>query len=131
MHKNTLQKNETGLTIIEIIVTIVFVSTIGASLTSYLSGIRATANFSHRETLAALAAEEKLEDLRNSPFSGISDNSFSSDITTELHNAVGSVNVTDVTPTMKLIEISITHDEGDGTRTHEFKSYISTPGITQ
>lgn len=129
---NNLQK---GFTLVELLVTIIVIGVVFTGLSSiFISIQRAQVNTSYLES-ATRAAQKEIESLRNSNYNNLTAGqniNFTNSLPDNLpSNSTGSVNVSEPTPGIKRVDVTIIYTYGGNTRTVTLSSLIGVIGIVQ
>lgn len=129
-----LKKNESGFTIVELLITIGICGIIIPVLAAALSSLAVLNNRSRDLALVNMLAQNKAELLRSSGFNSIPVGTV--DFTTDLPSLLASpksasYTVTNVDPSIKEVVISISYKDYGNTRNIQYKTLISEIGVGQ
>lgn len=128
-------KNENGFTLVELIVTIVIISLMAIGVTSLYIAIEKTQRRTRLLETATRAGEKKIEELRNNHYNTL-ENDTVIDFTGELPSSLpeprsGSVSVSEPTPGIKRVDVTVSYRDGNANRDVELSSLIGVLGIGQ
>lgn len=128
-------KNEDGFTLVELIVAIVIISLMAIGVTSLYIAIEKTQRKTRLLETATRAGEKKIEELRNNHYNSL-ENDTIIDFTDELPTALpeprsGTVDVSEPTPGIKRVDVTISYKDGRTNRDVELSSLIGVLGIGQ
>ena len=131
---SSIHKNQSGFTVVEILVAIV----VGAIVITGANGIIVAQGYISQRgrdlVLANAFVEGKIESLRSTGFLGLTDGT--TVITDELPSELnaprsGTLTVSSYNAAIKRIEISITYNEQGAARTYSYTSLIGELGVGQ
>lgn len=134
MHLYKTSKNNSGFTIVELLVTIV----VGVLFTIALGLIVSTHTHISQQNLdlatANSFAEQKIEELRSKGF--LSLNTGSTNITNELPSQLasprsGTLVISDQSTGLKKIELAITYNDQGKAKTYQYSTYVGELGVGQ
>ncbi|MGI9027739.1 MAG: type II secretion system protein [Candidatus Saccharimonadales bacterium] len=127
-------KNQTGFTLIELVVSITLIGVvIGSTLTLFLT-IQSTQRRTVYLETATRSAQRKMESLRNNNYNNLVAGqtlNFTAELPVELKNRTGSVLVSEPTPGLKRIDITVEYYEGTSRQEVKLSSLVGILGITQ
>lgn len=128
-------KNENGFTLVELIVAIVIISLMAIGVTSLYIAIEKTQRKTRLLETATRAGEKKIEELRNNHYNAL-ENDTVIDFTGELPSSLpeprsGSVAVSEPTPGIKRVDVTVSYRDGNANRDVELSSLIGVLGIGQ
>ncbi len=128
-------KNEHGFTLVELIVAIVIISLMAIGVTSLYIAIEKTQRKTRLLETATRAGEKKIEELRNNHYNAL-ENDTVIDFTGELPSSLpeprsGSVSVSEPTPGIKRVDVTVSYRDGNANRDVELSSLIGVLGIGQ
>lgn len=129
-----LPKNQRGFTIIELLISIGIFAIIVPALAAGLNNLVVLNNRSRDLAIANLIAESKAEEVRNTGFNGLAvgTTDFSSELPDELANPKSaSYTISNSTPGLLEVDISISYKDYSSTRTQSYKTIISELGVGQ
>lgn len=120
----------------ELIIAATLVAVASISILSLFVVVRNASNFARNESLASIAAEDAVEDLRNDTFYNIPVGPDVIDFTTDLPADLpepnsGLIDVTEVNSQLKQIDVTITYQQGSSARSFQYTTFIGIPGLTQ
>ena len=138
--------DESGFTILELVIAMVFVGIVIVSLTDIFSGIRQINRAANNYTIAVEVAQQYMETFRNTPYANIPTGT--TDITTAALTAYPSllaprsattiVTFVDTSGTtqafdtgIKAVETDVSYKDRTGTRQVQFKTQIAEFGLNR
>lgn len=127
-------KLQSGFTLVELIVAIAVTGLITVSIVNLYINIEQTQRKTYRTELATRAGERQVESLRNAQFNSLEpgvDIDFTSELPDELHSSSGIVAVSEPSPGLRRVDVTITYTEGSDTQTVKQSSLIGVIGIGQ
>lgn len=128
-------KNESGFTLIELIVTIAVTGLILGGIVNVYIGIQTMQRRTYQVELATRAGEKQIESLRNSHYASLEPGvqiDFSDDLPADLSGPkTGIVDVSEPSDGLRRVDVAITYKDGSGTRTIKQSSLIGVIGIAQ
>jgi len=131
-----MKNNQSGFTLVEVVVTIIVAGIMMIGLSSTVVGIRLVNARAKDAALINTIAEQKIEELRSRTFVQLEDGTF--DFTNELPNTItgdrlAEYEVETVTGNVALKEItvSITYNSFNNEVTYAYRSYIGELGVGQ
>jgi type II secretory pathway pseudopilin PulG len=126
--------NQKGFTLIEVVLTAAFIGTAIAGIGTLLSNVYRINQRSQNLAAATQAAQSKLEDYRNTPFTSIPIMTvdFSTGLPAQLPSPkTGTVTITLVEDGLKQVEVDITFREGQTDRNVKVTTYVTSRGINK
>lgn len=129
------QKNQSGFTLIELIVAIVVIGLMATGITSLYISIEKTQRKTRLLEIATRVGERKIEELRNSNYNSLENNN-TIDFSIELPDTLpqprsGTVAVSEPTPGIKRVDVNVSYKDGNSNRNVELSSLIGVLGIGQ
>lgn len=129
------RKNESGFTLVELIVAIVVIGLLVVGVTSLYITIETTQRKTRLLETATRAGEKKIEELRNNHYNTL-ENDSTIDFTSELPSTLpeprsGTIEVSEPTPGVKRVDLNITYKDGVGAKQVELTSMIGILGLGQ
>lgn len=129
-----LKKEQSGFTVVELLLVIVVGSILVLSINTILTSHAYLSQRGRDLILANAYAELKMESLRSIGFLGLTDGT--TDITNELPSELsnsrnGTLVISNFSPSVKQVLITITYNEQGKSRTYSYKSYIGELGVGQ
>ncbi len=130
-----MRTNESGFTLIELIVTIAVTGLILGGIVNVYIGIETMQRRTYHMELATRAGERQIESLRNSHYGSL-EPGVPIDFTDELPDDLadpktGTVDVTEPSDGLRRVDVTITYKDGSGTQTIKQSSLIGVIGIAQ
>ncbi len=128
------QKQEDGFTIVELLITIVFLGIVALAISQLFISIGAIQAKTQRLDSATHAAKTQIESLRNNNYSSLTNGStldFSSELPDNLPNGQGTVQVSEPTPGLKRVDVTVTYLDGSQNRDVALSSLVGIIGISQ
>ncbi len=130
-----MKHNESGLTLVELLVTILVIGVIFAGLSNiFISIQRAQVQTSYLDS-ATRAAQRQIESLRNSNYNNLIAGQtidFSDNLPDTLpQGSSGFVVVSEPSPDIKRVDVTVTYTYGGDTRNVSLSSLIGVIGIVQ
>lgn len=126
---------EDGFTLVELITAVVVLGIIGASVTGLFLNIQQTQIATNYLESATRAAQREIESLRNSNYNNLTPGStlsFTNSLPGDLPNdRTGTVAVSEPTPGVRRVDVTVTYTHEDRLRTVALSSLIGVIGITQ
>lgn len=130
-----MRKNESGFTLIELIVAITVTGLILGGVVNVYIGIQTMQRKTYHIELATRAGERQIESLRNSHYGSLVPGvqiDFSDDLPEDLASPKsGVVDVTEPSDGLRRVDVTITYKDGPGTKTIKQSSLIGVIGIAQ
>ncbi len=130
-----MNKDQSGFTLIELIVTIAVTGLILGGIVNVYIGIQAMQRKTYHLELATRAGERQVESLRNSHYASLEPGvpiDFSSELPDDLANPkTGVVEVSEPSDGLRRVDITITYKDGSRTQTVKQSSLIGVIGIAQ
>lgn len=127
--------NQKGFTLVELLAAIVIVGLMSAGISSLYVTISRTQHQSRMLDVAVRAGEKKLEELRNSHYNSLENNTtlnFSDELPDTLHQPrTATVEISEPTPGIKRLDLNITYQDGRRSRQVELSSLVGVLGIGQ
>lgn len=126
--------NSSGFTVIEILLAVAMFAVIVPALTVGITNLKAINNRARDLALVNMLAQNKVELLRSAGYNSVTAGtvSFSSELPSTLASPKSaSYTVTDSTPGIKEISVSISYKDYQQTKTVNYKSLISEIGVGQ
>lgn len=127
-------KNENGFTLVELLVAIVIVGLMATGVTSLYIAIEKTQRKTRLLETATRAGEKKIEELRNNHYNSLENDTvidFSDELSSLPEPRSGTVNVSEPTPGIKRVDVTISYKDGRSSRDVELSSLIGVLGIGQ
>ncbi len=129
------RSQQTGFTIIELLIAIVVTGLVITGITNLYITIEITQRKSHRLELATRAGERQIESLRNEQYSSLTPGS-TIDFTTQLPAALpspksGTVDVSEPSVGLRRVDVTVSYGEGSSSHTVSLSSLIGVIGIGQ
>ena len=126
--------NQSGFTIVELLVAIVVGSVFVTSINSVFSSHAYLSQRTQNLVFANAYAEGKIESLRSLGYNSLSNGTTS--VTSELPAELtapksGSVVITDYSTSIKKVELSITYNDLSTNRTYNYTTYVGELGVGQ
>jgi prepilin-type N-terminal cleavage/methylation domain-containing protein len=130
-----MRNNQSGFTLVELLVTIIVIGIVFAGLSNIFIGIqRAQVQTSYLES-ATRAAQRQVESLRNSNYNNLiagQNIDFTSTLPDTLPTgSTGNVQVTEPSADLKRIDVTVTYTYSGNTRNVTLSSLIGVIGIVQ
>ncbi len=130
-----MKHNESGLTLVELLVTILVIGVIFAGLSNiFISIQRAQVQTSYLDS-ATRAAQRQIESLRNSNYNNLTAGQnidFTSSLPSTLpQGSNGTVVVSEPSPGIKRVDVTVRYNYGGQTRDVQLSSLIGVIGIVQ
>ncbi|CAN5413424.1 hypothetical protein BH09PAT4_BH09PAT4_02040 [soil metagenome] len=133
-HNPNNQQRESGFTIPEVVITIVFIGFVALGITQLFTGIQDIQRRTGKLETATHAAQTEVEALRNNNYgqliNGVNIN-FSSQIPSSLNGATGTVVVSEPQTGIKRVDVTVTYKDRGITRNVKLSSLIGIIGISQ
>jgi prepilin-type N-terminal cleavage/methylation domain-containing protein len=133
--KRTMKKHqESGFTIIELVVTTVVIGIMIIALTNLVIAVGAIQRQNDHLAVAGRVVEAKIESLRNSHFNALTNGTvdFSGELPAELPSPrSASLTVSEPNPGLKRLDITISYKEGSRTKNVQGSALIGNIGISQ
>lgn len=129
-----LKTKQSGFTIIELLIALAIIGIVLPALALGVNSLTVLNNRTRDLTLTNLIAENKAEELRNSGFNSLNDGTveFTDELPIELAPPrLASYSVTNSSPGIKELVITITYQDYGNPRTQEYKTVISELGVGQ
>lgn len=131
---NKLLKDQSGYTIVELLVAIFVAAILTLTITQLISSSTRVSQSSRDMVAATSFAENKIEELRSAGYSSLSVGSI--DITSELPSELkgpprGSLVITTYALSIKKVTVTITYNDQGKTRTRSFATLIGELGVGQ
>jgi Tfp pilus assembly protein PilV len=130
------KQNERGFTLIEIVVTAVFIGIVVIAIDQLFISLKQVNRESNNYTIATEVAQQLVEKYRNLPYSAISTGT--TDVTSSalgpypslLTPRSATVTVTQVDPNgLKQLDVAVSYRDRTGTKNVQFQTVISNKGI--
>lgn len=129
-----IKKSSDGFTLVELLVTIIVIGIVFTGLSSiFISIQRAQVRTSYLES-ATRAAQKQVESLRNSNYNNLTpghDINFSSNLMGLPSGSTGNVVVTEPTPGLKRVDVTVTYTYEGQSKNVSLSSLIGVIGIVQ
>lgn len=134
MEQNSALRNQSGFTIVEIILAILVGGIIVSSISQIVIAHTYLSQRGRDLIMANAYAEKKVEDLRSAGFRALSNGT--TDIASELPAELssprsGSVVISSYSSAIKQVDVSITYNEQGTARTYTYRTYIGELGVGQ
>lgn len=130
-----LRKNESGFTIIELLVTITFFSLVVIGIVNLYITIETAQRKSYHLEIATRAGETKIESLRNSQYGNLeadTDMNFTDELPADLPEPkTGIAHISEPEAGLKRVDVTITYKDGSKSKTVKQSSLIGIVGIGQ
>lgn len=130
-----MRKNESGFTLIELIVAITVTGLILGGIVNVYIGIQTMQRKTYHMELATRAGERQIESLRNSHYASLEPGvpiDFTDELPSDLASPkTGTVDVTEPSDGLRRVDITITYKDGSSTQTIKQSSLIGVIGIAQ
>ncbi|HSX06414.1 MAG TPA: type II secretion system protein [Candidatus Saccharimonadia bacterium] len=128
-------QKQTGFTIVEVMITIVFLGFVVAGITEVYLSIQRLQEQTAWLQSASHAAQTEIESLRNTSYNGLTSGqtiNFSSTLPTTLPGPrTGTVVVSEPQTGLKRVDVTISYNDHGSTRSVKLTSLIGIIGITQ
>jgi prepilin-type N-terminal cleavage/methylation domain-containing protein len=127
-------KNNSGFTLVEIVVTIAVLGITTAAISSVFISIRNIQQQNKYLDIANRAANRQIESLRNDSYASLAAGStidFTSSVPTTLPDRTGSAIISSPAPDLRRVDATVTYKAQGKTRTVTISSLIGEIGITQ
>lgn len=129
-----LSKNSTGFTMAELLVTIIVIGIVFTGVSSiFISIQRAQVKTSYLES-ATRSAQKEIESLRNRNYNNLTTGQlidFTDDLVDLPSGSVGTVAVTEPTPGIKRVDVTVSYNYEGQTKNVNLSSLIGVIGIVQ
>lgn len=129
-----LRKSSNGFTLVELIVTIIVIGVVFTGLSSiFISIQRAQVKTAYLES-ATRAAQKQIESLRNSNYNNLTPGqsiNFSNNLVDLPSGSTGNVVVTEPTPGLKRVDVTVAYSYEGQTKNVSLSSLIGVIGIVQ
>jgi prepilin-type N-terminal cleavage/methylation domain-containing protein len=125
--------NQSGFSLIELVVASTLLAIAGTSVVTVFVAVTNLNRQARNLTIATQKAQEKIEVYRNTSFNTISTGttSFTGELPAELRSPKsGTIEVTDVEPDLKRIDITLTYNE-NRTKTVKLTTYATRRGLNR
>lgn len=127
-------KKEFGFTLVELVVSIAVIGIVVTSVVSLFGSIQSTQRRTAYLETATRAAQREMESLRNNNYNSLTAGQsidFSGQLPVSLKNRSGTVAVSEPSPGLKRVDISVVYYEGDSRQEVNLSSLVGILGITQ
>ena len=136
MKSESPEKRQAGFSLVEIAVGLVVIGLVVISISNVFISIGVIQRQSAHLSLAARLAEQKIESLRNNHYNTIPLSPPPIDFTSELPADLATprsatVNVSEPSPGIKRLEVTITYREGSRSKTVQLSVLLGNIGISQ
>ncbi len=133
MRRHTNKTNQTGFTLIEVLVTILL---IGVTLVIYHGTSQSVVlnKWSRYKEIALRIADQKVQTLRTTSYSSIpASGTFTDPLISSLPDGAGTITVTDLNTKTKDVVVTVTwsNPQGTGTQQVQLETYITQGGLGQ
>ena len=127
------QKNETGFSIIELIIAMVVGVTFISSMNLVVDNYTTLGKRSRNLVLANSYAEAKIEGLRNNGYNTltIGSTNLTSELPSQLPSRSGTMTISQSQPGLKQVDISISYSDLGVTRAYSYRTYVGELGVGQ
>jgi prepilin-type N-terminal cleavage/methylation domain-containing protein len=125
---------ENGFTLVELVISIAVIGIVVGSVVSLFGTIQSTQRKSGYMETATRSAQREMESLRNNNYNNLTVGqtiNFTSDLPTNLKNKSGTVAVSEPSPGLKRVDVSVVYYEGSTRQEVKLSSLIGILGITQ
>lgn len=133
MHK--LRNNQSGLTLIEIVITVMVIGLVAVSIVSLMTTTQQIQLQTRYLESATYAAQTEVESLRNMNYSNLDPGStidFSDELPDDLpRGSTGTVTISEPVNGLRRVDVAVAYPIHDDTRTVRVSSLIGVLGITQ
>ncbi|MBI3983670.1 type II secretion system protein [Candidatus Microgenomates bacterium] len=134
--KSSPTTSATGFSLVEIAVGIAVIGLIIVALSDLLITVTGIQRQNRNLALATRTAEQKIESLRNSHYNSLAVSPPPLDFTAELPAELATprtaqVNISEPTPGMKRLDVTITYQEGSRAKSVALSALIGNIGISQ
>ena len=130
-----LRKTSSGFTLVELLVTILVIGVVFIGLSNIFVSIQQTQVKTNYLETATRAAQQQIESLRNSNYNNLTpgqDIDFSSNLPGSLpQGSTGNVVVSEPSPGLKRVDVTVTYGYSGETRDVALSSLIGVIGIVQ
>ena len=126
--------SQSGFTIIEMLVTIILFAILVPTIVGFINTISSLNDRAKDTAVVNSLVENKIESLRSAGFRTI--DTGSTDFSTELPSILSnpksaSYNVTEISPSVKQIDITVNHTTAGGLNTLTYRTYVGEIGVGQ
>lgn len=133
--RNTIAQNAAGFTLVELLVTISVLSLVMLGIASLFYNIQYTQQASRYTDAATRAAQREVEILRNNGYNNLQEGQvidFTSDLSDTLPSSrSGIVDVSEPTPGLKRVDVTVRYSTHGRTKEVKLSSLIGVIGISQ
>lgn len=129
-----MNKKEFGFTLVELVVSIAVIGIVTTSVVSLFGSIQSTQRRTAYMETATRAAQRQMESLRNNNYNNLTAGQtidFTGQLPTSLKNRSGTVVVSEPSPGLKRVDISVAYYEGTTQQQVNLSSLVGILGITQ
>lgn len=128
-----IQHKESGFTIPELIITIIFLGMVAIVISMLFITIGNVQGRTARLESATHAAQTKIESLRNNNYTQLTDPTinFTDELPDDLPNATGTVTISEPTPGLKRADVVVSYRDNNVQREVRMSSLIGVIGISQ
>ena len=130
-----MKSNQSGFTIVELLITIIIVGIVTASLSSLFISIQNVQRKTSNVDSAMRAAQREIEVLRNDNYGTLTAGQtidFTNQLPTNLPaSRTGTAVVSEPTPDLKRVDVTVSYNEGGKLQKIMLSSLIGVIGITQ
>lgn len=129
-----MQQKEKGFTLVELVVSIAIIGVVVTTVTGLFMMVHSIQRRSLYLEVATRAAQREMESLRNNNYNNLTPGqtiNFTNDLPSTLRNKSGTVEVSEPTPGLKRVDITVGYDEGSTPKEVKLSSLIGVLGITQ
>ncbi len=127
-------KKEFGFTLVELVVSIAVIGIVVTSVVSLFGSIQSTQRRTAYTESATRAAQREMESLRNNNYNNLTAGQsidFTSQLPLSLKDRSGTVAVSEPSPGLKRVDISVVYYEGTSRQEINLSSLVGILGITQ
>lgn len=129
-----MKANQTGFTIVEVLITIAFLGLSIVGISNIFLGVQTIQRNAAYTDIATRAAQRQIESLRSNNYSSLTPGqtiTFTNDIPATLPSRTGIAVVSEPSPDIRRIDATVTYKINNNTRTITISSLIGAIGLTK
>lgn len=129
-----MRRKESGFTLVELLVSIAVIGIVVTVVTTLFLSIQSTQRRTAYMETATRAAQRQMESLRNNNYNNLTAGQsidFTNQLPASLQDRSGTVTVSEPSPGLKRVDISVVYYEGDDQQEVNLSSLVGILGITQ
>lgn len=133
-YESTMNKNQSGFTIVELLISIVVFAIVVPGLASFLNFISSLNDRARDVSVINAMVENKVEALRSVSFVGVGTGT--TDFSDELPQHISrprtaTYEISSVSPSLKQIDVTVTYNDSGSERTLTYRTYLGELGVGQ